>query len=494
MQSSITINYSRLAVGKLSSFNNCSLKSTHQLRRALHQPSTFVLSFPPTLTKTRLTSPSQYIFEKKNYSSTRNMATQTCTITKNSVQMNINKINNEQYFMDLEHTYGAHNYHPLPVVLNRGKGVLVYDVNDKKYYDFLSAYSAVNQGHCHDRLIETMIKQCQTLTLTSRAFHNDLLGKFEEKICKLFNYDKFLPMNSGVEACDTAIKLARRYGYMIKKIPDNQAKIIFAKNNFWGRSLAAISASNDPDSYSKFGPFMPCFESIPYNDISALEEKLKNDPNIAAFMCEPIQGEAGVCVPDDGYLTKVSEICKKYNVLFIADEVQTGLGRTGKWLCVDHENVKPDIICLGKALSGGFYPVSGVLTSNQIMNLIKPGEHGSTYGGNPLAAAIGMTALDILNDENLVSNAEKQGKLLRELLNQKLDKSKVTQIRGKGLLNAIIIDPKYDAWEVCLKLKDNGLLAKPTHGDKIRFAPPLCITSEQIADCANIIAHVIDQL
>lgn len=406
-------------------------------------------------------------------------------------------LNNEaltsQQVYDREDKYGAHNYHPLPVALSRAKGVYVWDVEGRQYYDFLSAYSAVNQGHCHPKIVDALKKQSEVLTLTSRAFYNSALGEFEEYITKLFGYDKVLPMNTGVEACETACKLARKWAYTVKGIKQYEAKIVFAENNFWGRTLAAISASTDPSSYGGFGPFMPGFEIIPYNDLEALEQKLAADKNIAAFMVEPIQGEAGVVVPDDGYLRAVRDLCTKYNVLWIADEVQTGLARTGRMLAVDHENVRPDIVCLGKALSGGVYPVSAVLADDQVMLSIKPGEHGSTYGGNPLAAKVAITALEVIKDEKLVQNAEKMGIILRQELN-KLPKDVIKTVRGKGLLNAIVINEKFDAWDVCLKFRDNGLLAKPTHGDKIRFAPPLVITEQQILECAQIIGKTIAHL
>lgn len=392
-----------------------------------------------------------------------------------------------QLVFDREYKYGAHNYKPLPVALVRGKGVFMWDVEGKRYYDFLSAYSAVNQGHCHPKIVASMMEQAKVLTLTSRAFYNNLLGEYEEYITKLFGYDKVLPMNSGVEACETSCKLARRWGYVKKGIPKNQATIVFADGNFWGRSLSAISASTDPTSYEGFGPYMPGFKVIPYNDLKSLETALQ-DPTVCGFMVEPIQGEAGVLVPYEGYLKGIRELCTKYNVLWIADEVQTGLCRTGRWLCVDYENVRPDMVTLGKALSGGLYPVSAVLADDDVMLTIKPGEHGSTFGGNPLAAKVAMAALQVLEEEKLSLNAFVMGQKLREGL-QKLPKDVVTVVRGKGLLNAIVIDKKYDAWEMCLRLKDNGLLAKPTHGDIIRFAPPLCITSQQIEECVDIISQ-----
>ena len=396
--------------------------------------------------------------------------------------------------IQLEDQYGAHNYHPIPVVLTKGEGVYVWDVDGKRYYDFLSAYSAVNQGHCHPKIIAAMMEQASKLTLTSRAFHNDVLGKYEKFLTELLGYDKLLPMNTGVEGGETAIKLARRWGYEVKGIEKNKAKVIFAEGNFWGRTLAAVSSSNDPSSYNGYGPFMPGFELIPYNDLVALENAI-SDPNVAAFMVEPIQGEAGVVVPHEGYLKGVSELCKKYNVLFIADEVQTGIARTGKMLACDHEVVKPDILVLGKALSGGTMPVSAVLASNEIMLTIKPGEHGSTYGGNPLACAVAIAAMQVVIDEKLSENAELLGEVLRAGLRE-IKSDRVTAVRGKGLLNAIVIQEKdgIDAWDVCLKLKDRGLLAKPTHGDIIRFAPPLVINEEQLKECIQIIKDTIESL
>ncbi|MBC6493125.1 ornithine--oxo-acid transaminase [Flavihumibacter stibioxidans] len=399
-----------------------------------------------------------------------------------------------QYYLDLEDQYGAHNYHPLPVVLNKGEGVFLWDVDGKRYYDFLSGYSAVNQGHCHPRIIQSLVEQAGKLTLTSRAFHNNLLGQYEKYITDYFGYDKVLPMNTGVEGGETAIKLARRWAYVKKGVPENKAKVIFAENNFWGRTLAAISSSTDPSSYRQFGPYMPGFELVPYNDLPSLEKALQ-DPHVAAFMVEPIQGEAGVVVPHDGYLSGVRELCSRYNVLFIADEIQTGLARTGKMLACDHENVRPDILILGKALSGGVLPVSAVLADDFIMMNIKPGEHGSTYGGNPLACAVAMTALQVLKDEKMAEHAEEMGQLLRQEL-AGLQSPYIKTIRGKGLLNAIVIEHSNPeaAWELCLFLKDAGLLAKPTHGDKIRFAPPLTITREQIMDCTGIIGSCLQML
>ncbi|MCH2042967.1 MAG: ornithine--oxo-acid transaminase [Saprospiraceae bacterium] len=397
--------------------------------------------------------------------------------------------------MQLEDKYGAHNYHPLPVVLAKGEGVLVWDVEGKKYYDFLSAYSAVNQGHCHPRIIKALTEQAQQLTLTSRAFHNDVLGVYEKYVTELFGYDKILPMNTGVEGGETANKLARKWGYMKKGIPENQAKIIFAHGNFWGRTLAAISTSDDPSSFKGFGPYMPGYELVPYNDIPALEEALK-DPNVAAFMVEPIQGEAGVVVPDEGYLAAVRRLCTKYNVLFIADEVQTGIARTGKLLATDYEDARPDILVLGKALSGGVFPVSAALADDEIMLCIQPGEHGSTFGGNPLACAVAMAALEVVKEEKLAEKAFHLGEIFRERMQKELVEVSdlVTLVRGRGLLNAIVINDSPDsstAWNICVELSKNGLLAKPTHGNIIRFAPPLVITEEQLHECCDIIKNTI---
>jgi ornithine--oxo-acid transaminase len=395
--------------------------------------------------------------------------------------------------MELEDNYGAHNYHPIPVVLERGEGVYVWDVNGKKYFDFLAAYSAVNQGHCHPRIIKALINQAQKLTLTSRAFYNSILGEYEKYITSFFGYDKVLPMNTGVEGGETALKLARRWAYDVKGVEKNKAKVVFAKGNFWGRTLAAISSSNDPSSFEGFGPFLSGFELIEYNNLNSLEEAIK-DPNTAAFMVEPIQGEAGVIVPDNNYLKGVRALCTKYNVLFIADEVQTGLGRTGKMIACDHEGVKPDILILGKALSGGTIPVSAVLANNEVMLTIKPGEHGSTYGGNPLACAVAMEALKVLKDEKLSENSEALGIIFREEMNRlKNESDLITDVRGKGLFNAIVIKERNGktALDVCLKFAENGLLAKPTHGDIIRFAPPLVINREQLMECVNIIRQVI---
>ena len=399
-----------------------------------------------------------------------------------------------QHFIDLEYNYGAHNYKPIPVVLSKGEGVYLWDVDGKKYFDFLSAYSAVNQGHCHPEILKVLNSQANKLTLTSRAFYNDVLGVYEKYITNLFKYDKVLPMNTGVEGGETAIKLARKWGYLKKKIPHNKARIVFANGNFWGRTLAAISSSDDPSSYKDFGPYMPGYDIIPYNDLISLEEKLKNH-NTAAFMIEPIQGEAGVIVPDEGYLSSVRSLCSKHNVLLIIDEVQTGLGRTGKMLASDYEKVRADILILGKALSGGVLPASAVLANNEIMLCIKPGEHGSTFGGNPLASSVCMAALKVIVDENLSNNSYLLGEKFRSSLKSYIDKSSIVlSIRGKGLLNAIEIDnnKKNDlAWEICLKLKEKGLLAKPTHGNIIRFAPPLVITEEELDKCIQIITSTL---
>ncbi len=399
----------------------------------------------------------------------------------------------KQDYLKREERYGAHNYHPLPVVLAKGKGVHVWDTDGKKYFDFLSAYSAVNQGHCHPKILEAMTQQASTLALTSRAFYNDVLGEFEEHITKLFGYDKVLPMNTGAEADETALKLARKWAYEKKGVPENEAKIIVAENNFHGRTITIISMSTDPEAYKGFGPYTPGFVKIPYNDTAALEKELK-DPNVAAFLVEPIQGEAGVYVPEDGYLKKSYDLCKKHNVLFIADEVQTGIARTGRMLACDHENVRPDILILGKAVSGGMYPVSAVLADDDIMLVIKPGEHGSTYGGNPIAAKVAIAALNVVKEENLVENAERLGKIFREEM-EKIQSDMVSLVRGKGLLNAVVIKPKGDktAWDVCLALRDNGVLAKPTHGHIIRFAPPLVITEDELREACALIRKTIEE-
>jgi len=390
-------------------------------------------------------------------------------------------------FLDLEHRYGAHNYHPLPVVLSKGQGVHVWDVDGKKYYDFLSGYSALNQGHCHPKIISTLVSQAQKLTLTSRAFHNDQLAEYAQYITTYFGYDKVLPMNTGVEAVETAIKLARRWGYDVKGINENKARIIVFEDNFHGRTSTVISFSSDPSSYTGFGPYMPGFDLIPYNDLDSLAKALQNK-DVAAVLMEPVQGEAGVVVPDQGYLSKAFDLCKDANVLFIADEIQTGLGRTGRMLACDHEDVRPDILILGKALSGGVLPVSAVLADDEIMLTIKPGEHGSTYGGNPLACAVAMTALAVLRDEKMTENAAVMGEYFRKGL-QEINSPFIQIIRGKGLLNAVVIHQNRpdEAWQLCLELKENGLLAKPTHGNKIRFAPPLTITQTQLDECLEII-------
>lgn len=395
--------------------------------------------------------------------------------------------------MKMEDKYGAHNYHPLPVVLSRGEGVFVWDVEGNKYYDFLSAYSAINQGHCHPKIVGAMVDQAQKLTLTSRAFYNDCLGEYEKYVTEYFGFDKVLPMNTGAEAVETALKLVRKWGYKKKGIPENQAKIIVCENNFHGRTITIISASNDPEARNDFGPFTPGIVSIPYNDIDALAKELE-DPNVAGFLVEPIQGEAGVFVPDEGYLRKAQAVCKEKNVLFVADEVQTGIARTGKLLACDHENVKPDVLILGKAISGGVFPVSAVFADDDIMLVIKPGEHGSTFGGNPIACKVAIAALDVVRDEDLAAKSEKLGQLLRDELN-KIDSEIITLVRGKGLLNAIVINLKdgKEAWDVCVALKENGMLAKQTHGDIIRFAPPLVITEEQLLDCVDIIKRTLAQ-
>ena len=398
--------------------------------------------------------------------------------------------------IEIENEFGAHNYHPLPVVLNKGEGVYVWDLEGKKYYDFLSAYSAVNQGHCHPKIIQALVDQSSKLTLTSRAFHNDVLGQYEKFITSFFGYEKVLPMNTGVEGGETAVKLARKWGYEVKKIPKDRAKIIFVEGNFWGRTLGAISSSTDPSSTSGFGPFMPGYEIIPYNDIDALKASL-SDPNVAAFMVEPIQGEAGVVVPDDDYLISAYNLCKENNVLFIADEVQTGIGRTGKMLCCDHHGFKPDILILGKALSGGVFPVSAILSSNEIMLTIKPGEHGSTFGGNPLGCKVAIAALEVVRDEELVKNAEYLGSIFRDQINKYIETSNIAKlVRGKGLLNAIVINDSEDsdtALNICKSMSSKGLLAKPTHGNIIRFAPPLVISEDQLLSALSIIKETLKE-
>ena len=408
--------------------------------------------------------------------------------------MNTNATLSSADLMALEDAHGAHNYHPLPVVLDRGEGVHVWDVEGKKYFDFLSAYSAVNQGHCHPHIVGALQKQSQRLTLTSRAFYNSNLGPFEKFMTELFGYDKVLPMNSGVEGGETSNKLARKWGYQKKGIPENQARILFAHGNFWGRTLAAISSSDDPLSYKDFGPYMPGYDLIPYNDLEALERELK-DPNVCAFMVEPIQGEAGVVVPDEGYLAGVRQLCTQYNVLFIADEVQTGIARTGRLLATDYEDARPDLLVLGKALSGGVFPVSAVLADNEVMMCLKPGEHGSTFGGNPLACAVAQAALEVVINDELAANAYNLGMRFREAMQDLVESTElVTAVRGKGLLNAIVINDTPDsstAWDLCVALKDNGLLAKPTHGNIIRFAPPLVMTAAQLEECIAIIAKTV---
>ena len=402
-----------------------------------------------------------------------------------------------QQAIDLENKYGAHNYHPLPVVLSRGEGVYVWDVEGKKYYDFLSAYSAVNQGHCHPKIVNALIEQSKTLALTSRAFHNDMLGKYEKFACEYFGFDKLLPMNTGAEAVETALKICRKWAYEVKGIENKEAEIIVCKNNFHGRTTTIISFSNDPVARKHFGPFTDGFIKIDYDNLDELETALKNNPNVAGFLVEPIQGEAGVYVPSEGYLSKAKALCEKYNVLFIADEVQTGIARTGKLLAVDHENVKPDILILGKALSGGAYPVSAVLANDNIMKVIQPGNHGSTFGGNPVAAAVAMAALEVVSDERLAENAEALGQLFRSELQKYINTSSIASlVRGKGLLNAVVINDTEDsdtAWNICLALRDNGLLAKPTHGNIIRFAPPLVMTKDELLDCISIIIKTLKQ-
>ncbi len=402
---------------------------------------------------------------------------------------------NTQYYIDLEDQYGAHNYHPLPVVLERGEGVYVWDVEGKRYYDFLSAYSAVNQGHSNPKIVKALTEQAQKLSLTSRAFYNSKLGEYEKKITSIFGFDKVLPMNSGAEAVETAVKLARKWSYEVKGISENTAKIIVCENNFHGRTTTIVSFSNDPDANRNYGPFTPGFLKVPYNDIEALEKVLADGSDVAAFLIEPIQGEAGVFVPDEGYLKKAYDLCKKNNVLFIADEVQTGIARTGKMLACDHEGVKPDILVLGKALSGGMYPVSAVLANDEVMKVIKPGQHGSTFGGNPLACAVACAALDVIIEDKLAENAQKMGELFRAEMQKIIAETDlVTAVRGKGLLNAILINDTPEsstAWDICLALKENGLLAKPTHGNIIRLAPPLVMSEEQLMDCVGIIRKTL---
>lgn len=401
---------------------------------------------------------------------------------------------NTQYYLDLEDKFGAHNYHPLPVVLSKGKGVYVWDVDNKKYFDFLSGYSAVNQGHCHPKIIEALVEQAQKLTLTSRAYYNNLLGEYEEFITGYFGYQKVLPMNTGVEAVETALKLCRKWAYQVKGIAENKAKIIVCNNNFHGRTLGVISFSNDPVSHTNYGPFLPGFESIDYNNLTALEQALQ-DKNVCAFLFEPIQGEAGVIIPDDGYYAGIRQLCNNYNVLMVADEIQSGLSRTGRLLACDHEKVRPDILILGKALSGGTVPVSAVLADDEIMLTIKPGEHGSTYGGNPLACAVAIAALTVLKEEKMAANSEAMGEIFRKEM-KKINSPFLREIRGRGLMNAIEIEHSNPnaAWELCLGLKENGMLAKPTHGDKIRLTPPLVINEEQVKDCVKIIEKSLEAL
>jgi ornithine--oxo-acid transaminase len=422
--------------------------------------------------------------------------------------LTLDKITSQQA-IDLEEKHGAHNYHPLPVVLSRGEGVYVWDVEGKKYYDFLSAYSAVNQGHCHPKIVGAMDRQARTLTLTSRAFYNDMLGRFEKYITEYFQFDKVLPMNTGAEAVETAIKIARKWAYEVKGIDENEAQIIVADNNFHGRTTTVISFSNDENARKNFGPFTPGFLKIPYDDIDALENAIKNNKNIAGFLIEPIQGEAGVYTPTNDYMSKAKGLCNKHNILFMADEIQTGIARTGSLLAVcgnctceghcerQETYSRPDILILGKALSGGAYPVSAVLADNHIMNVIKPGQHGSTFGGNPVAAAVGMAALEVVREENLAQNARKIGKLFRSELQKYVEKSNIVNlVRGRGLLNAIVINDSEDsstAWDICIKLRDNGLLAKPTHGNIIRFAPPLVMNEEQLLDCVSIITKTLQE-
>ncbi len=406
----------------------------------------------------------------------------------------IPEVNNASKMIELEEKYGAHNYHPLPVVLHKGEGVYVWDIDGKRYYDFLSAYSAVNQGHCHPAITEALVEQAGQLALTSRAFHNSSLGVYEKYICEYFGYDKVLPMNTGAEGVETAIKLCRKWAYEKKGIAENAAKIIVCEQNFHGRTTTIVSFSSDPDSFGNFGPFSPGFVSIPYNDLKALEEALK-DKNVAGFLFEPIQGEAGVMVPDEGYIAKAFDLCRERKVLFIADEIQTGIARTGKMLACDHEGVHPDMLILGKALSGGIYPVSAVLCNDEIMLCIKPGQHGSTYGGNPISAKVAIAALKVVKDENLAENAQRLGIIFRKEMNRIIEKTDlVNVVRGKGLLNAIVINDTEDsstAWNICLALAANGLLAKPTHGNIIRFAPPLVMTEDQLMDCVSIIERTI---
>lgn len=436
-------------------------------------------SFASTASNVSLKSATRALFGVSTLGSKRAMGSSTALKTTSAATTKA---------IDLEFAKSAHNYHPIPVVINRAKGIYMWDIEGKRYMDFLAAYSAVNQGHCHPRIVNVLKSQAEILTLTSRAFHNDAFGPFAEYITNLLGYDKVLPMNTGVEAGETAIKLARKWAYKVKGVPKNQAKVVFAKENFWGRTLAAVSSSTDPSSYEGYGPFMPGFELVDYNNLEALEKAI-SDPNCAAFMVEPIQGEAGVVVPSDDYLKGVRRLCDKYNVLWIADEVQTGLCRTGKMLCVNHAGVKPDIVCLGKALSGGVMPISAVMANDEVMLTILPGEHGSTYGGNPLACKVAMESLKVLVEENLAENATKQGERLRKEI-KAMNSPIVREVRGKGLLNAVVIDDSTDkdyAWNICIKMAELGLLAKPTHGNIIRFAPPLCINDEQMDEALDIL-------
>lgn len=419
------------------------------------------------------------------------------TVELKYIAMSVLESTKSEEIIALENKYGAHNYHPLPVVLSKGDGVFVWDVEGKKYYDFLAAYSAVNQGHCHPKIVGAMMAQAQTLTLTSRAFYNDQLGPYEKYLCDYFGFDKVLPMNTGAEAVETAIKLCRKWAYEVKGVAAQQAQIIVCDGNFHGRTTTIISFSNDENAKKNFGPFTEGFIQIAYNNLEALENALESNSNVAGFLVEPIQGEAGVFVPSDGYLSKAKALCEKYNVLFMADEVQTGIARTGKLLAVDHENVKPDVLILGKALSGGVYPVSAVLANDAIMNVIKPGQHGSTFGGNPIAAAVAVAALEVVKDERLAENAAYLGRLFRDRLETYIENSNIaTLVRGKGLLNAVVINDTEDsstAWDICMKLRDNGLLAKPTHGNIIRFAPPLVMNEEQLMDCVSIIIKTLKE-
>lgn len=425
----------------------------------------------------------------------KSLITENNCIIQNKYYMSVTQVTSSQQAIDLEEKYGAHNYAPLPAVLKEGKGVYMWDVEGKKYFDFLSAYSAVNQGHCHPKILEAMCGQAERLTLTSRAFYNDTLGQFEEFVTTFFGYDKLLPMNSGAEAVETALKICRKWAYEVKGIPEGKAQVIVVKNNFHGRTTTVISFSTSEETKKHFGPFTPGFIEIPYNDVEALKKALEENENVAGFLVEPIQGEAGVDVPDEGYLKETKKLCEDHNVLYIADEIQTGLGRTGKLLACDYETVKPDMVTLGKALSGGFYPVSAVLASDEIMEVIKPGEHGSTFGGNPVAAAVGIASLQVIQEENLAENAAKMGEIFRKELQDYIAGAKAVKlVRGKGLLNAIVVNDDEDsstAWDICVALKEKGLLAKPTHGNIIRFAPPLVINEEQIRECLGIIKETL---